>query len=78
MGSRSDLWMATAPYGLIGTVTSAGGALFHLWQLGDVGRDSPRLIKSQRLGDSSITRVGVAVHIGKSLSIGVHDLEAAV
>jgi hypothetical protein len=36
------------------------------------------LIKSQRLGDSSITRVGVAVHIGKSLSIGVHDLEAAV
>jgi hypothetical protein len=48
------------------------------WQLGDVRRDAPRLIESQRLGDSGIARIGVAVDIGESLSAGVHYLEAAV
>jgi hypothetical protein len=65
MGSRSDLWMATAPYGLSGTVTSAGGALFHLWQLGDVGRDPPRLIKGN---------LAVELHGKRSLVFDTDDL----
>ena len=41
-------------------------------------RYAPRLIKGQRLGDFGVMRIGVAVDVGESLSIGVHDLEAAV
>ena len=44
------------------------------WQLGDVGRCAP--CQGQRLGDSSITWISVAV--GEGLSVRVHDLEAAV
>jgi hypothetical protein len=49
-----------------------------LWQFGDVAGNAPRLIKSQRVGDSCIARIGVAVDIGNGLLVGVHDLEAAV
>ena len=35
-------------------------------------------IESQRLGNSSIALVGMAVDIGDGLFVGVHDLEAAV
>jgi hypothetical protein len=35
-------------------------------------------IESQRLGDPGVIRIGVAVDIGKSLLVGVHDLVAAV
>jgi hypothetical protein len=44
----------------------------------DVAGDAPPLIESQRLGDSSITRIDVAVDIGESLFVGVDDFEAAV
>ena len=37
-----------------------------------------RPIESQRLGDLSIVRIGMAVDIGEGLSIRVHNLEAAV
>ena len=33
------------------------------WQLGDVARYAPSLIESQRLGDLSITLIGMAVDI---------------
>jgi hypothetical protein len=38
----------------------------------------PRFIESQRLGDFCIPLIGVAVDIGKSLPVRIHDLEAAV
>ncbi len=41
-------------------------------------RYAPRFIESQRLGDFSITRIGVAVNIGERLTVGIQDLEAAV
>ena len=40
--------------------------------------DAPCLIEGQRLGDLSITLIGVAIDIGECLSIRVYDLEAAV
>ena len=48
------------------------------WHLGDVAGDAPSFIKGQRLGDSCITRIGVAVDIGDGLVVAVYDLEAAV
>ena len=47
------------------------------WQLGDVAGYAPSFIEGQRLGDLSITLIGVAVDIGECLSVRVHDLEAA-
>ena len=52
-------------------------SLKQVWQLGDVTGDAPRFIERQRFGGSGITLIGVAVDIGESLTIGVHDLEAA-
>jgi hypothetical protein len=40
--------------------------------------NAPRLIESQRLGDSGIARISVGVDMGECLSVRVHDLEAAV
>ena len=48
------------------------------WQLGDVARYTPRLIKCQRLGDLSIARIGVAVDIGHAPAIRVHDLRQTI
>jgi hypothetical protein len=36
-----------------------------------------RFIKGQSLGGSDIARVGLTIHIGKTLSVCVQDLEAA-
>jgi hypothetical protein len=36
------------------------------------------LIECQRFGDLSIARISMAVDIGESLFVGVHDFEAAV
>jgi hypothetical protein len=48
------------------------------WQLGDVARYAPRLIESQGVCYSGIARISMAVDIGESLFVGVHDFEAAV
>ena len=49
-----------------------------VWQLGDVRRYASSFIESQTVGDLCIVRIGVAVDIGESLCVRVHDLEAAV
>ena len=48
------------------------------WQFGDVRRDAPRPIESQRLGDPGIAQISVAVDIGEGLLVGIHHLVAAV
>jgi len=44
-----------------------GLPLQQLGQLGDIRRYPPCLIKSQRVGNSSIARISVALHISKRL-----------
>ena len=48
------------------------------WQLGDVRRYAPCLIESQRVSNSGIARISVALDVGDGLLVGVNDLEAAV
>jgi hypothetical protein len=48
------------------------------WQLGDIRRYAPCLIESQRIGNSGIARISVALDVGDGLLVGVNDLEAAV
>ena len=47
-----------------------------LWHLRNVTRYASSLIKSQRVGDSSIARIGITVHISEILPVGAYDLEA--
>ena len=48
------------------------------WQLRNVARYASRFIKTQRVSDSSIARIGVAIDISEGLSVGINDLEARI
>jgi hypothetical protein len=48
---------------------SLGPLAEQLRQLGDIARYASSLIKSQRVGDSSIARIGMTVHISQALSV---------
>ena len=49
-----------------------------LWQLGDVARYAPSLIKRQPLSGLSIALVGAAIHVSDGLLISVYNFEARV
>ena len=61
----------SSPFNRQPTLSSKSG------QLGDVGGNPPSFIKRQSLRGFSLALIGVAVDIGKSLSIRIHDLKAA-
>ena len=49
-----------------------------LWQLGDVARYASSFIQRQPIAGLSIALIGMTVHIGEGLSVGINDLEARV
>jgi len=65
-----------------GPCTAAGKFLIpfseQAWQLGDVARYASSFIERQPLAGFSIALVGMTVHTGQGLSVGVNDLEARV